>query len=103
MISRSAYTQLRHSPLLLLATILGLLLTYAAPPALALAGSLWGVAAWALMAIAFAPALRYYRVSLLWAPLLPLIALFYMGATIHSAWSHWRGRGGLWKGRAGPS
>jgi len=99
MISRSAFTQLRHSVWLLIGTVLGLLLTYAAAPMLALSGSWWGAAAWALMALLYAPALRFYRVSLLWAPLLPLIALFYLGATVHSAVMHWRGRGGLWKGR----
>ena len=99
MISRSAFTQLRYSVWLLIATVLGLLLTYMAAPVLALGGSWWGVAAWALMALLYAPALRFYRVSLIWAPLLPLIALFYLGATVHSAVMHWRGRGGLWKGR----
>jgi hypothetical protein len=99
MISRSAFTQLRHSYLLLIGTALGLLLTFAAAPVLALGGSLWGVAAWALMTLLYVPALRFYRVSLLWAPLLPLVALFYLGATIHSAAMHRRGRGGLWKGR----
>jgi len=99
MISRSAYTQLRYSPLLLLGTIAGLLLTYVAPPALALTGSLWGIAAWAMMAIAYTPALRFYSVTPLWALTLPLVAMFYVGATIHSAIAHWRGRGGLWKGR----
>jgi hopene-associated glycosyltransferase HpnB len=100
MISRSAYTQLRYSPWLLLGTIFGLALTYLAPPALALSGSPWGIAAWAMMTLAYIPALRFYRVSPVWAPFLPLVALFYMGATIHSAIAHWRGRGGLWKGRA---
>jgi hypothetical protein len=33
------------------------------------------------------------------APLLPVIALFYMAATFASAVQFWRGRGGAWKGR----
>ena len=37
MVARSAYTQLRYSPLLLAGTIVGLLLLYAAPPAGAIA------------------------------------------------------------------
>ena len=36
---------------------------------------------------------------LLWAPLLPLVALFYISATIDSAIAYWTGRGGFWKGR----
>ena len=99
MISRTAFTQLHHSTLLLAGTVFGLALTYLAPPALALAGSPWGAAAWLLMAAAYWPVLRFYRRSPLWAPCLPPIAAFYMAATLHSAWSYRRGRGGQWKGR----
>ena len=56
-------------------------------------------AAWMLMAIAFLPTLRLYRLSLLWAPTLPAIAAVYLGFTLDSAIQHVRGRGGLWKGR----
>ncbi len=99
MISRTAFTQLRYSVWLLAGTVLGLVVTYLAPPALALTGSWWGIASWALMAVAYFPATRLYRVSPLWALALPPIAVFYLGATILSAVEHWRGRGGLWKGR----
>ena len=105
MIARSAYTQLDHSPLLLALCGLGMIVTYLVPPALALSGlpgwaPLAGAAAWAAMALAYWPTLHYYRLSPLWAPLLPLIALFYLGATLDSARRHWLGRGGEWKGRA---
>lgn len=104
MISRSAYAQLRYSPLLLAGTLLGLALVYAAPPLLALFGHgaarFAGIAAWALMAIAFQPMLAFYRRSPLWGVALPLIAAFYAGCTLLSAWQHMRGRGGMWKGRA---
>ena len=104
MISRSAYAQLRYSPLLLAGTMLGLALVYAAPPLLALFGHgaarFAGIAAWALMAIAFQPMLAFYRRSPLWGVALPLIAAFYAGCTLLSAWQHMRGRGGMWKGRA---
>jgi hypothetical protein len=43
--------------------------------------------------------LRYYRRSPLWAPALPLVAAFYVGATFASAWRYWRGKGGQWKAR----
>ena len=70
MVSRSAYAQLGYSPWLLAGTIAGMLLVYAAAPLLAVfAGGLarWlGLAAWSLMAIAFQPMLRYYRLSPLW-------------------------------------
>lgn len=104
MIARSAYAQLDYSPLKLVGTILGLTLVYLAPPALALFASGWarwmGLVAWVLMALAFQPMLRFYRRSPFWGLALPLIAAFYAGCTILSAWRHARGRGGMWKGRA---
>ncbi len=103
MISRTAFTQLGHSSFLLAGTVVGLAITYLGPPLLALRTRGWtarmGGAAWVLMSVAYTPTLRYYRRSPLWAPLLPLVAAFYLGATVHSALSYWRGRGGLWKGR----
>ena len=103
MIARSAYTQLRYSPVILLGTTLGLVLTYIAPPVLALsnlgAASLLGAVAWALMAMCFIPIARLYRRSMAWGLALPLIASFYLAATVGSAWQHWRGRGGTWKNR----
>ena len=104
MISRSAYAQLRYSPVLLGGTVLGMALVYLAPPALALfANGLarWlGLAAWAIMATTFQPMLSFYRRSPLWGIALPGIAAFYLGCTMLSAWQHFRGRGGMWKGRA---
>lgn len=104
MISRSAYAQLRYSPLLLAGTLLGLALVYAVPPLLSLLGDpvqrALGLAAWALMAVSFQPMLRFYRRSPLWGAALPGIAAFYAGCTLLSAWQHARGRGGMWKGRA---
>jgi hopene-associated glycosyltransferase HpnB len=103
MVARSAYTQLRHSPLLLVATIVGLALTFLSPPLTAFAGTgvarALGVLAWAAMALAFQPTLRLYRLSPLWGLALPVIALAYMAFTLDSAYQHARGRGGLWKGR----
>jgi hopene-associated glycosyltransferase HpnB len=103
MVARSAYAQLRYSSLMLLGCILGMALVYLAPPLLALfaAGhARWlGLAAWAAMSLAFLPTLRYYRRAPAWAPALPLIALFYLAATLGSAFDHARGRGGSWKGR----
>ena len=100
MISRTAFTQLRRSAMLLAACVAGMFWIYLLPPLALAAAPLPSGAAWLAMSVAYLPALRYYRRSWLWAPLLPLIAAFYLGATIHSAICHWRGRGGQWKGRA---
>ena len=58
----------------------------------------WG--AWVLLAGSYLPTLRRFGRSAAWAPLLPLIAAFYMAATIGSAFNHHFGRGVSWKGRA---
>jgi hopene-associated glycosyltransferase HpnB len=103
MVSRSAYAQLDYSPLKLLGSVLGMALTYLAPPYLAIFAADWpgllGAAVWAVMALSFQPILRLYRRSPMWGVALPFIALLYLLFTIESAVQHWLGRGGAWKGR----
>ena len=103
MVARSAYAQLGYSPLLLAATVAGIALTYLLPVLLALfshgLAQTLGLLSWAIMAIAFQPVLRFYRLSPLWGPFLPAIALAYMAFTLDSAYQYARKRGGLWKGR----
>ncbi len=104
MVARSAYAQLGYSPLALFGTFLGMIVVYAAAPGFALfardSAQASGILAWAAMALAFQPILRFYRVSPLWGLALPLIGLVYALFTLDSAVQHWRGRGGMWKGRA---
>jgi hopene-associated glycosyltransferase HpnB len=115
MIARSAYTQLRYSPALLAGTILGLLLLYAAPPAGAIAGvaalatrvtagaalaAAAGLAGWLLMTVSYLPMLRFYRLSALRAPALPLVALLYAAMTADSARRYYAGKAVAWRGRA---
>jgi hopene-associated glycosyltransferase HpnB len=103
MVARSAYAQLRYSPLLLLGTVAGMAVTYFVPPVIALSGPgvarVLGLVTWGLMALAFAPTLRFYRCSPLWGFVLPAIALQYLVFTLDSAYQYVRGRGGTWKGR----
>ena len=103
MIARTAFWQLKHSVLLLLGTLAGMFVTYLLPPLVLLTGrplpAALGALAWLVMMITYVPALRFYARSAMWAPLLPLVALFYMAATLHSAVEYWTGRGGMWKGR----
>ena len=118
MIARSAYTQLRYSPALLAGTVAGLLLLYAAPPAgtiawlvtaaagttagtpVSVAAGVAGLVGWALMTASFVPVLRLYRLSVLRAPELPLIAVLYAAMTADSARRHYSGRAVSWRGRA---
>jgi len=103
MISRTAFNQLRHSYLALAATLLGLAVTYLAPPLLLLAREPvmmgLGAAAWLVMTACYLPMIRLYQVSSAYALILPAVALFYGAATVHSAIQYAAGRGGKWKGR----
>lgn len=104
MISRTAFNQLRHSYLALAATFLGLAVTYLAPPLLLLTREPvmmgLGAAAWVVMTVCYLPMVRFYGVAAAYALILPGVALFYAGATGHSAVRYAAGRGGKWKGRA---
>jgi hopene-associated glycosyltransferase HpnB len=103
MVARSAFAQLDYSPVILAGTVVGMLLLYVVPIAgLAFGGmsALFGAFAWAAMTVAFQPMLHFYRRSPFWGLALPVIGVFYAAFTIDSAVQHWRGRGGMWKGRA---
>lgn len=114
MIARSAYTQLRYSPALLVGTLLGLVVMYAVPPvvgliclALALSGggtyaavgAAAGLAAWAVMWGTYLPTLRLYGLRWWRGAMLPAVMMLYAAMTFDSARRHYRGRGGMWKGR----
>jgi hopene-associated glycosyltransferase HpnB len=104
MIARSAFTQLRYSPLLLVLTIAGLVLIWLVPVWALLFGQGWrqvlGLAAFVVAAMSYMPTLARYRQNRTLALALPLIALFYMAATLGSAINYWFGRGAHWKNRA---
>jgi hopene-associated glycosyltransferase HpnB len=104
MVSRSAYAQLDYSPLKLIGVVLGMLLVYIAPvAAILLYGPpifLLGLVTYLAMALSFQPMLRFYKASPLWGFALPAIGAAYTLFTVQSAVQMWRGKGGLWKGRA---
>ena len=115
MVARTAYTQLRYSPALLLGATVGMLLVYLVPLAALIGGrvALWvtgeynlslfllalGLATLSLMFTSYLPMLQWYRTSKSFALLLPLAGLLYTMMTIDSARRHWKGKGGEWKGR----
>jgi hopene-associated glycosyltransferase HpnB len=103
MVSRSAYAQLGYSPVVLAGTMLGMALLYLVPLLGLFFGglsALFGVFAWVAMTVAFQPMLHFYRLSPFWGLALPVVGVFYAAFTFDSAVQHWRGRGGMWKGRA---
>ena len=107
MVTRSAYTQLRRSPVLLAGTVAGLGLLYIVPPVAGLAGlaqrspvpAAAGLGAWAAMALTQVPVLRLYGLCPLRGLALPVVATLYAAMTVDSARRHATGRGGAWKGR----
>lgn len=102
-VARTAYTQLHHSPLLLLGTCLGMALLFLIPPLSLLSGSALaaalGGASWLIMSAIYLPMIRFYNQPAAMALTLPLAALLYIIATIDSARLHLQGKGGQWKGR----
>lgn len=105
MVARTAYTQLRTSPLMLAGTLGGLALLYLLPPlAFFLSGgaetALLGLIAWFISAALYLPMIRFYNLGAVWALTLPLSALVYGAATFDSARLYHQGKGGQWKGRA---
>jgi hopene-associated glycosyltransferase HpnB len=110
MVARTAFTQLRHSALLLAGTLAGLAVVFLAPPLLlidALAGAGWwaalaGALGWSAMTAAYAPTLGLYGRPWWQGLALPVAAALYGAMTVSSALRHWRGRGGAWKGRTYP-
>jgi hopene-associated glycosyltransferase HpnB len=114
MVARSAYTQLRYSPTRLAGALAGLAWMYLLAPAAVIAGiaaaaagggasavvlACAGAAGWILMSLSYIPMLRFYRLSPMRAPLLPLITALYAAMTADSARRHLAGRGAVWKGR----
>lgn len=103
MIARTAFNQLHHSASLLLATVVAMLTVFVLPLALLASGSVLlaaiGGAAYLLLSAVYFPMIRFYRLNPFFALTLPFSAVFYVAATVHSAFKYWSGRGGEWKGR----
>lgn len=103
MVARTAYTQLRYSPVLLVLCTFLLVLAFVVP-ALGLFASAGGAricaaAALGAMAASYLPILRYYDRHWVWALSLPLAAVLYLGMTWTSAWRYLRGERSRWKSR----
>jgi len=102
MVSRSAYTQLHYSILLLLLCTLLMGVSFVLP-VLGLFQSGWAallsaLALFAMMA-SYLPTLRYYGLSPAWALCLPIIGALYLAMTWESAIGYWRGLRSQWRGR----
>lgn len=101
MVARSAFTQLGYSTALLLLVSALFVLAYGLPFLLLASAAAWrlGLIALVAMMLSYLPMLRYYRMRLAWALLLPLGAALYLGMTWSSAIRYWRGVRSRWKER----
>lgn len=104
MVARTAYTQLRYSPSLLIACTVLLLLSYVVP----IGALIFGTGSMRLLAVvclvamlgSYVPTIRYYKLPLYWAFSLPLAAVLFLGMTWTSAIRYSRGERARWKNRS---
>src|SRR5581483_11983010 len=90
MVARTAYTQLRRSPILLAGTVAGMTLLYAVPVAATAAGvrarradaALPGLPGWGAMAAAYAPTVRLCRLPVALAAPLPVAGVLFPGMSL---------------------
>jgi hopene-associated glycosyltransferase HpnB len=101
MVARSAFTQLGYSTLVLLIVSALFVFAYGVPFILLGSAQTWrlGLLALIAMMLSYVPMLRYYRMGMAWALLLPLGAALYIGMTWSSAIRYWRGVRSRWKDR----
>jgi hopene-associated glycosyltransferase HpnB len=108
MVSRSAFTQLKYSTLLLLVTTALMLAVLLSPvAAVAAAAALGdtrllavGLLAWLAMSAAYWPVARLYRLPIVLVLTLPIAGALFLAMTWSSALSYWRGTRATWKNRA---
>jgi len=107
MVARTAFTQLHYDPLRLIGACLGMVLVFLTPIIAVLVAivttnlllCLVALTLWSLMAVAYAPMIKWFGRPWEEAFLLPFAACIYTLMTLDSARRHWQGQGGLWKGR----
>jgi len=103
MVARSAYTQLRYSPLLIILCTVALAVLFLAPPFSLLVSdplpARIGLLAWGTMSLTYLPTLLFYKLSPLWVILFPLAGLLYLAMTWTSALRYYRGQRSRWKDR----
>ncbi len=105
MVARTAFTQLHYSLTLLLGVMMIMFIAYLLPlfnlfnPLLSDQLRLLSLFTLAIMAGCYLPTLRYYRLSVAWALLMPVIASLFLAMTWSSAIRYWTGHRSSWKQR----
>ncbi|QOJ24865.1 MAG: glycosyltransferase [Gammaproteobacteria bacterium] len=104
MVARTAFTQLKYSPfLLIICTLIMTAMFWAAPLVFLLSSAqeayMISVVAWLAMFFTYLPTLMYYHRSPLWCLALPVTGTLYLAMTWTSALRYWRGERARWKDR----
>ncbi|MGB3095165.1 MAG: glycosyltransferase [Candidatus Deferrimicrobiaceae bacterium] len=103
MVARTAYTQLRYSPALLVLCTLAMGVAFWVPivAMFSMNAAVMWLAAGAMLAmvLSYLPTLGFTGRSRIWALCLPMIATFYLFMTWTSAIRFWKGERTRWKGR----
>jgi len=103
MVARTAYTQLRYSPVLLALCVIALSWAFWLPVVGLVEGDVTAriasITALTTMVLTYLPTLHFYRQSCFWALLLPFTGTLYLAMTVNSAWRYYRGVRSTWRGR----
>lgn len=104
MVSRTAYTQLQYSVLLLLLTTAVMAIVFAVPVVTLFVfdsylGPVLGALALVAMIADYGPVARFYNLPLLWRLTLPFAAVLFLAMTWHSAINYCSGTRATWKSR----
>ena len=103
MVTRTAFTQLRYSWLLLALCTLLMVVCLLSPVLIAFSpepsARAIAVAAWLFMWLAYLPTLRFYRLPAAWGLLMPFTGLLFLIMTWDSARRYLLGERSAWRGR----
>jgi hopene-associated glycosyltransferase HpnB len=103
MVTRTAFTQLRYSWLLLALCTLSMAVCFLSPVLIAFSpeplARVIAVGAWLLMWLAYVPTLRFYGLPVAWGLLMPVTGLLFLIMTWDSARRYLLGERSAWRGR----
>lgn len=101
MVTRTAFTQLHYSILLLLLCTVLMLVAFVIPVLGIFGNGVFSIPGLVLLLslFNFLPTVRYYELSPLWILVLPIAGFTFLVMTWGSAWKHYFAKGATWKGR----
>ena len=103
MVTRTAFTQLRYSWLLLALCTLSMAVCFLSPVLIAFSpeplARVIAAGAWLLMWLAYVPTLRFYGLPTAWGLLMPVTGLLFLIMTWDSARRYLLGERSAWRGR----